>query len=640
MIEFDPSQFQELSNLSPTAKRLVHTVIQRLLDSQNISEDLTLLQQAIAWDPVYNRVPVGIEEFMLSRDYMGLVDPNGMPYINRRIMQLLILCSRPDIRGIYLCLGRNSGKSFFSACMGCWMVYQLVCMRPSPQEALPGIAPGSGIQIINLATNAAQARRSVFEELNIKIDGHHGQPGSPWFQKLGYKKTVGNFKIPSFNIEVVCGHSRAEAWLGANTILGIIDEASHFKESAFDAVDDAGVSTSLAEKNYNSFYGSCRTRFPSHYKLILISSPKHQGDFLFKKIESVRRRGTAINIDTIPLRYRYQPKAKADDVDVERAKLSEYDIGVRAFIDHERFAVQAPTWELRDDETILDYKDDFRDNPNLAARDFGAQPQFATAPYFNFGNLRECLYTGREAPLIFIPRAKGLDTLDLRETPAMQKRRLSTDLVGHADKRYYGHIDFATGGETGRGDACGFALAHLETILLPNDVKDRFVMFDLVTRFQFAENTPVEAEDVCDFVYWLKCGRREFRPPRRVEAWESRDGRGFHNMILSIDGFNYEILKQLLVKRGLLVEYFSPDKNPFAWQEAELAFYQRRVMIYPHPVLEREITALQHTMKGIPDHPPGGSKDILDAVVSVIHFALRDSSISHILRGGYRSRKG
>jgi len=609
--------------MNPTTRVRMAGALWGLLKGSNT--EFMDIQRAIFWDPVYQRPPCGMEEFLLSKDYLGLTDTAGRPYVHRRLMQLLILAEDDAIREIYLCLGKDSGKSFFAACMACRMVYVLSCLRPSPQHALPNIAPGSGIQMINLATDSEQAKRSVFKELEIKIARKAGKTPSRWFKRFGFEKQTDRFIFPN-NIEVLCGHSRAEAWLGANTILGIIDEASYFIEAKNRRLDESGYPTSLAEKNYNAFYGSCRTRFPNHYKIILISSPKRQGDFLFRKIKQTRRSGSPVDIGSVELRASYPERRPVDPTRVRQAGLDKYDSGIAASVDGSRLAVQAPSWELKDDETILDYEDDFKNNPIMAARDFGAQPHLAEAPYFEFERLRHCIDRNRKAPLEFLS-PPGEPEMDVPESVLMQKRRLSQEFSGHPDRDYFAHIDFATGGKFGKGDACGFALGHAEQAIGQGGQSFYRVFFDLITRFQYANGRQVDAEDLCDFVQFLKAGKGEFRPARRLKPWETQDGAGVSRLSVSIDGFNRELLSQLLAKRGVSVEYFSPDKSKDCWQIAEYALYKGWVSLYPHPILEAEMKMLQVTDSGIPDHPPHGSKDMLDAVVTVIYRALTTARV-------------
>ena len=614
---------------------LVAGALWRLVEGS--PEELVQVQREIFWDPVYDRPPCGMEEFLLSSDYLGLVGPDGTPFVHQRLLKLLILADDDAIREVYLCLGKDSGKSFFSACLACRMVYVLSCLRPTPQQALPNIAPGSGIQIINLATDHQQALRSVFKELEAKIAGGPGIRRCAWFAKLGFEQRADRFIFPN-NIEVICGHSRAEAWLGANTILGIIDEASYFVETGARRLDESGLPTSLAEKNYNAFYGSCRSRFPDHYKIVLISSPKHQGDFLFKKVKEVQKAGRPIQVDEVAIDARYPKRSLPDPSAVKRLGLAKYDIGLVAFVDGRRLAVQAPSWELKDGETILDYAADFKANPTMAARDFGAQPYQTEAPFFDFERLRRCFDAKSTPPLRFISLGNDEQT-DIPESPMMQKRRLSREFLGHPDREYFAHIDFATGGKTGKGDACGFALGHAEEAIGPGGRPFYRVVFDLITRFQYVQGRPVDAEEVCDFVQYLQAGKGEFRPARALEPWETNDGAGFSPLTVTIDGFNKELLSQLLKKRGVCVDYFSPDRSKDCWQIAEFAFYKGWVWLYHHPILEAEIRSLQVTASGIPDHPPYSSKDILDAVVSVIYRALTTTK-AKTAAGKYLGIKG
>jgi len=629
----------ELRHLTPAAKRLVNSAFQLIVSGEDVDYGLRMLQQAVSWDPIYDREPAGLEEFLLSREYLGLMDGAGIPYVHKRIVQLMVLAEDPTVRQVHLCLGKNSGKSFFSSCMVARMIYNLACMQPSPQDFLPNLAPGSMIHMLNLATNKAQAQRSVFQEIKIKIAGGSGLPGSPWFRRYGFKEYTTKFYFPRHNIDVICGHSRAEGWLGANTILGIIDEASYFQET-LEELDLTGYPVSAAERNFNALFGSCRTRFPDHYKIILISSPKHQKDYLFEKVREVEANGHRIDIDNVEVRGRYPEKLVVSPAAVDDANLSQYDIGLRVWRDTYRVAAQAPTWELRSNETILNYERDFAERPTQTARDFGAQPYYAESPYFNWKNLEWCFMShNRQNPLEFIPRSPSSPDVDMPEGALAQKRRMDVNFVGNPDRVYFVHIDFATGGDMGGGDACGFAMGHVENVMLANRETERMIVFDIVTRFQFADNTPVDAEEVADFVYWLQCGRREFRPQRRLEKWEGRDGRHFKRLHVSIDGFNKEIFQGLLRKRGLSVVYFSSLKSVEYWQETEYMFYQHRVLIPRHPILEEEIKGMQHTSKGVPDHCRGGSKDIMDCVVAVIHRALQSSG-SVATNRPYRSRRG
>ena len=80
------------------------------------------------------------------------------------------------------------------------------------------------------------------------------------------------------NIISVSGHSKSEAWLGYNTKQGILDEADWFVDN---------TNKSKANEVYNSLLGSCRTRFPDHYKIIVITSPKSTESFAMRNMRRI-----------------------------------------------------------------------------------------------------------------------------------------------------------------------------------------------------------------------------------------------------------------------------------------------------------------------------------------------------------------
>ena len=57
-----------------------------------------------------------------------------------------------------------------------------------------------------------------------------------------------------------------------------------------------------------------------------------------------------------------------------------YDYDIRFFIHEKSLVIQAPTWRMRDNQSIETYFDEFRRNPANATRDFGANPIDAVQP--------------------------------------------------------------------------------------------------------------------------------------------------------------------------------------------------------------------------------------------------------------------
>ena len=64
-----------------------------------------------------------------------------------------------------------------------------------------------------------------------------------------------------------------------------------------------------------------------------------------------------------------------DEVETERSKLESgflqerYDYNIRMYKDGKSLVVQAPTWRMRNNQTIDNYIDEFIKNPSNATRD-------------------------------------------------------------------------------------------------------------------------------------------------------------------------------------------------------------------------------------------------------------------------------
>ena len=153
------------------------------------------------------------------------------------------------------------------------------------------LAVGTNIYFLNMATNQIQARDVVFadfiEKLNHSKCFHEVKNALELSEIKGhsvpyYYDTKDRILFPK-NIISVCGHSKSEAWLGYNTKQGILDEADWFVDN---------MNKSKAYDIYTSLLGSCKTRFPEHYKIIVITSPKSTESFAVRQMRDIAQNGT------------------------------------------------------------------------------------------------------------------------------------------------------------------------------------------------------------------------------------------------------------------------------------------------------------------------------------------------------------
>ena len=78
-----------------------------------------------------------------------------------------------------------------------------------------------------------------------------------------------------------------------------------------------------------------------------------------------------------------EPLFTFDPAETERSKLEsgflqeKYDYEIRMYKDGKSLVVQAPTWRMRNNQSIDNYIDEFIKNPSNATRDFGANPNLS-----------------------------------------------------------------------------------------------------------------------------------------------------------------------------------------------------------------------------------------------------------------------
>jgi len=230
----------------------------------------TMMGPVVASDQVFLSAPVSMVEFACSSDYLGLKDD-----LFDKIKKLLALIDNPNIRRVYLVLGKGSGKSTLVEVVLLYGIYLWSCYR-DPFKFF-NLMKTAKPACVNVSTSKDQARDVIFEGCLNMVDA------SPWFRNrfTGYKNSIAF----DSGITLFAGHGNASAWLGYMTFVGAMDEVEFLVDSS---------KRSQAAELYNALYGSLRTRFPNHYKLLCISSAKERFSFLMKRAQDVLKKGTPV----------------------------------------------------------------------------------------------------------------------------------------------------------------------------------------------------------------------------------------------------------------------------------------------------------------------------------------------------------
>lgn len=179
---------------------------------------------------------------------------------------------------IVLKWGKGSGKDTISQVGLLRIAYLLECLK-SPQSYF-GLGLHSEIAMLNVAVSAPQANVVFYSplktllETNMKQNGfwaHHAQPG------------VGKTMF-SKNLTLMSGHSDTSSQEGMNLIAGVADEIAEFRtkeELDKNAKGDRAAKMS-AEAIDTMLRTSGASRFPQTFKAIYLSWTRFKGDYIEK----------------------------------------------------------------------------------------------------------------------------------------------------------------------------------------------------------------------------------------------------------------------------------------------------------------------------------------------------------------------
>lgn len=491
----------------------------------------------------------------------------------------------------YLEWGKGSGKDHICRLATARIVYLLLCLN-SPQEYY-GKPRQDFIHTLNVASTAPQAYRAFFNPLR------HLVSTAPCFKdkyeaKKGDMPGQGSILFDK-HIEAVSGHSEAEQQEGLNLILGIADEISAFKtkeEAERHASRSGGREPAkTAESILKMIRTSARTRFPRTFKLVAISYPRFKND----AIQQLRKRAEKDN----------QARGKESRM---------YASGPYA------------TWDVNPViEGKEQFQEDYDEDPIMARAMYECDPDTAVSRFLRNDIAIATSFMDRRPDPVVVEYYWAKEELPEELTMQGGERvieaqegwqvrfHFSPDLVPYRGALYAMHGDLAI-----NGDRAGVAMSHVRRyeeqqwnikggqgeIVEPRPI----IKLDFGIAFEAdigADPIPREIQ-----IRWM-----------RKLVWELR-ARGFAIEYVTYDGFQSTDSIQILESWGLETDKLSMDRSPDPWNNLRDVLYDGRLEGYYNELLIDELKGLMRLGNGKVDHPPGGSKDIADAVCGSVEGAI------------------
>ena len=533
-------------------------------------------------DSPFEENPVDVKTFVESPEYLGQPPLSQIQYdiveamsqiYRKEDLQVLLGTEAGDKHyskytknEIILQLGKGSGKDFVSTVACAYVVYKLLCLKdPARYYGKPS---GDAIDIINVAINAEQAKNVFFKGFKTKIEK------SPWFAGKNDPKvnSIGFDK----SITVYSGHSERESHEGLNLFMAVLDEISGFATEVGTGNDQGKT----ADNIYKAFRGTVDSRFPDLGKVVLLSFPRYNGDFISKRYEEV-----IMEKEVIERRHKFIINEELPEGPDNEFEIVWEEDHIKNYKYPRMFALKRPTWEVNPTRKIDDFKIAFLTDLGDAMMRFLCTPTYSSDAFFKQKDKLEKCMTLRN--------------------PIDSHRRFDLSFKPDPDKIYYIHADLAQ-----KHDKCAVAIAHVERWVNIQVIKDYeqvapIVVVDAVAWWEPKVEGPVDLSEVKKWIINL---RRE----------------GFNIGMVTFDRWQSFDIQQELKAVGMKTDTVSVAKKHY--EDLAMMIYEERIAMPMIPLLLEEMSELKIMKNNRVDHPRKKSKDLADAVCGAVFGAISHTS--------------
>jgi hypothetical protein len=533
-------------------------------------------------DNPFEETPVDAKTFVESSDYLGqppLSDTQyeiveAMSQIYKKADLELLMGNVEGARyydkytknEIILQLGKGSGKDFTSTVACAYIVYKLLCLKDPARYF--GKPPGDAIDLINVAINAQQAKNVFFKGFKTKIER------SPWFAGR-YNAKVDSIEFDK-TITVYSGHSERESHEGLNLLLAVLDEISGFASE----VGTGNEQGKTADNIYKAFRGTVDSRFPDLGKVVLLSFPRYQGDFISEKYESV-----IADKDIVHKSHKFIINPLLDETPDNTLQIEWEEDHIISYKFPGVWALKRPTWEVNPTRSIDDFKIAFYTDLGDAMMRFLCMPTYSSDAFFKQKDKLEKCMTIRN--------------------PVDEFRRFDQGFVPDPNKTYYIHADLAQ-----RHDKCAVAIAHV----------DKWVNLQVIKDYE--QVAPIV---VVDAVAWWEPKKEGAVNLSEVKNWIINLRRlGFNIGKVTFDRWQSYDIQQELKAVNIDTDTVSVAKKHY--EDLAMLIYEDRIVMPSIPLLLEELSELKIMKNNRVDHPRKSSKDLADAVCGAAFGAISYTS--------------
>ena len=528
-------------------------------------------------DEDFEERPVEIEEFVTSPDFLNLPRLSEIQYqMVRAASQIYkehtLISLYGEEKGrqrfnetyneIILQIGKGAGKDYTMSIAMVYIVYLLICLKDP--SLYYGEVPGNHIDLINIAINGEQAKNVFFKYVKAHLKR------CAWFEDR-YKITPVSVEFDK-SITLYSGHSEREAFEGLNLFMAVLDEISGFALESNTGNDRANT----AQATYDTYRDSVDSRFEEFGKVIMLSFPRFEDDFIQQKYKAAIK-----EMDTILRSYTFKIEPDLPDgTEGNELTITWEEDHIIRYARPRVWALRRPSWDVRPDRDIESYKTSFFNNKGNALGKFACMPSNLETGFFKNIEAIEAVFSGKN----------GVDE-DGNYMPWFKPQR-GVD--------YYIHVDLAQ-----LHDHCAVAMAHCEkwvNVDIGNATGEPYpyIVVDCVRWWTPTKEKSVDFADVRAFIVSLK-------------------RKGFNVVLTTFDRWNsHDTMKYLTEQHGMETEKLSVALPHY--QDFQTIMYDYRMDGPDIKLLKTELGQLM-LIKGKVEHPRSGSKDLSDAVCGAVFNA-------------------
>lgn len=548
------------------------------------------VMQALKWvsNPTIRPV-VGVREFINSPYYLGAMKKDGTSAVYEELMKDIEECNSGKYSEAVWTGSIGAGKTTGALYTTAYQLYILSCYK-SPHD-LYGLDPASEIVFIFQSLNAKTAKAVDFARFKAMIQA------SPYFKEnFPFDKTLESELVFPNRIIVRPVSGAESAAIGQNVFGGIIDEINFMAVvQGSKASHDGGV-YDQAVALYNSISKRRKSRFGSAGTLpgmlCLVSSRRYPGQFTDVKeaeaaAEIVRTGKTSIFCFAKRV---WEVKPKGSFLE-EKFPIFIGDEARKPRIMKAEEVESIPASDKHLVDWIpMDFLEDFQRDILSSLRDIAGVSTLAKHPFIvNRESIQKSM---RKTNIAFLR-----ERVDFQDTQLVIQHK---ELFKPHLPRFF-HCDLAI-----TGDSAGFAIGT-------------------VTGFKTVSSVDGAPELLPEI--WIDA-LLEINPPKggEIKLFKVRDvihalrKLGLNIQWGTFDQFQSRDSMQLLKQAGLAIGYQSVDINTGPYEFTKNAMYDGRLSLPQHAKCAFELASLEKDIrKGKIDHPPGGSKDVADALAGVVY---------------------